>query len=176
MSYQPSNRTLLLSLNSDYLQSNYSSKSLKHSIHFPKTSKHTRQEFAAECDINTIMARYIRTGEMPHVNLRAPQYFDSSGVDFQTHMQAIGEAKSLFAELPSDIRNRFRNDPGQFIDFCSDPSNRTELAHMGLLSPEAARSVLRPSAPSAPAAKAPQAPPASAETPPAPAPSSGADA
>lgn len=176
MSYQPNNRTLLLSLNSDHLQSNFSSKSLKHSIPFPKSSKHTRQEFAAECDINTIMARYIRTGEMPHINLRAPQYFDSSGVDFQTHMNAIGEAKSLFAELPSDIRNRFRNDPAQFIDFCGDPANRTELAHMGLLSPDATRSVLRPSSPSAPATKAPKTQPASAETPPAPASAPSADA
>jgi len=147
MSYQPTNRTILTSLNSNHLQSNFSSKSLNHSLSFPSKSPHTRQEFKAESDINTIMARYIRTGELPHVNTIAPQYFEASGVDFQTHMQAIAEAKSLFAQLPSAIRNRFYNDPGQFVDFCSEPANRTELAHMGLLSPEATRSVLYPEPP-----------------------------
>ncbi|AXH76888.1 MAG: internal scaffolding protein [Microviridae sp.] len=159
MSYQPSNRTILISLDTPYLQSPFSDKSsLKTGLSFESIPSRTRQEFASECDINTIMARYLRTGEMPHVNLLAPQYFDAPGVDFQTHMNAIAEAKSLFAQLPSDIRNRFYNDPGQFVDFCSDPSNRKELATMGLLSPEATRQVLYPSPPTDTSTKAPTAP------------------
>lgn len=173
MSYQPNNRTILFSHNPPNLQSHTSAKQLNFSISFPKTSKHTRQEFKAECDINTIMGKYMRTGELPHVNLVAPQYFDASGVDFQTHMNAIAEAKSLFAQLPSSVRNRFYNDPGQFVDFCSEPANRTEMAQMGLLSPDVARSILNPPPPTATTSKTAPAP---AESQPAPvaAPAAGA--
>jgi len=159
MSYQPNNRTPLLPSKSHVISA-YSSKPRSHSIIFPEISPFTRQEFKDECDINTLMARYIRTNEMPHVNILAPQYFDAAGVDFHTHMNAVAEAKSLFAQLPSSVRNRFRNDPGHFIDFCSDPGNRKEMAEMGLLSPSATREALRPSPPSAPPASAPPAPPA----------------
>lgn len=168
MSYQPSNRTPLTSFNSNSFQSFFSDKPRSHALTFPPQSKHTRQEFKEECDINTLMARYMRTGELPHVNLIAPQYFEAAGVDFQTHMLAVAQAKSLFAQLPSEIRNRFYNDPGQFVDFCSEPSNRVELAHMGLLSPEATRSVLNPTPP---LATAPKAAPAPSQAPSAPAPS-----
>lgn len=173
MSYQPSNRTTLYSHNPSNLQTHTTSKQLDFSIKFPPTSKHTRQEFKAECDINTIMGKYMRTGELPHVNLVAPQYFDASGVDFQTHMNAIAEAKSLFAQLPSAIRNRFYNDPGQFVDFCSEPANRTEMAQMGLLSPDVTRSILNPIPPTATTSKTAPAP---AESQPAPvaAPAAGA--
>jgi hypothetical protein len=37
--------------------------------------------------------------------------------------------------LPADIRFRFLNDPGRFVDFCSDPANRDEMSKMGLLRP-----------------------------------------
>lgn len=136
------------------IQSPFSTK-LKQSLTFPSQSPHTRQEFKEESDINTIMARYMRTGELPHVNTQAPQYFDASGVDFQTHMEAVASAKSLFAQLPSNVRARFANDPGLFIDFCGEDGNRTELAKMGLLSPEATRKALTPTPPSAPAASVP---------------------
>jgi len=155
MSYSPSSRTPLIS--PSYFRSQYSRISPV-PISFPDVSPHTRQEFASECDINTLMARYIRTGGLPHVNLLAPQYFDAAGVDFHSQMNAVAEAKSLFAQLPSAVRNRFRNDPGHFIDFCSDPANRREMAEMGLLSPEATRKALTPAPPTAPTPKAPPAP------------------
>lgn len=111
---------------------------------FEENSPHTRQEFKAESDINTIMVQYMRTGELPQVNLVAPQYLDVSDMDFQTHMQYVVDAQNLFAELPSAIRTRFANDPGAFIDFCADPENRREMAKMGLLSLEATKAILTP--------------------------------
>lgn len=159
MSLNLSNRTPLSTASNFYL-SQYSAKPRLHGLTFPEVSPITRQEFKAECDINTLMAKYQRTGELPHVNLLTPQYFDAPGVDFHTHMNAVAQAKSLFAQLPSGVRNKFLNDPGRFIDFCSDPSNRTELAHMGLLSPEATRSVLNPTPPTAMVTAKPTARPA----------------
>lgn len=113
----------------------------RHAIFFEENSPHTKQEFKAESDINTIMARYNRTGELPQINLVAPQYLDVTGMDFHAHMNAVREAQNLFDDLPSQIRNRFANDPGAFIDFCSDPDNRLELSKMGLLSTEATKAI-----------------------------------
>lgn len=158
MSYNPSNRTKLFPSSSP-ITSQFSTKS-RVSLTFPDRSPFTRQEFRDESDINTIMGRYLRTGELPHVNLIAPQYFDSEGVDFQAHMQVIAEAKTLFARLPSAIRSQFYNDPAHFVDYCSNPANRVDLAHMGLLSPSATREALNPEPPTAPASSRRVAPPA----------------
>lgn len=110
---------------------------LKTAICFPEQSPHTKQSFKDECDINTIMARYMSTGQLPDLALANPQYFDASGADFQQSMEFVAGAQSLFAELPSQVRNRFGNDPAAFLDFCSHDKNRPELAEMGLLRPNA---------------------------------------
>lgn len=137
-----------------------------HSISFAANSPYTRQEFKDECDINTIMARYQHTGELPHINLSTPQFLDvSSSLQFQDSMNYVAEAQSMFAELPSTIRDRFRNDPGLFLEFCSNEVNRKELAHMGLLTPEATQEALYPiispnlSQPTASPKESPKAPP-----------------
>lgn len=152
MSYNPKHRTPFLN-NSTPFMTAYSVK-LQTPITFPTNSPYTRQEFKAESDINTIMAQYMRTGELPQINLLAPQYLDVSDMAFQTHMQYVVDAQNLFAELPSSLRNRFANDPGAFIDFCADPENRPEMAKLGLLSNDAAKAILTPVLPknAAPAA------------------------
>lgn len=109
---------------------------------FAENSPHTRQEFKDEADINTIMARYQRTGELPQLNLTAPQYLQLDGATFQEHMEFVAEAQSMFEELPSRIRNRFDNDPAKFLDFTSNENNRQELARMGLLSASATQEAL----------------------------------
>lgn len=112
--------------------------STDYSLSFPQNSPVTKQSFAAECDINTIMSRYQSTGEMPVINQVAPQYLDLDQSDFQSAMEVVAGAQSLFADLPSAIRTRFHNDPGEFLAFTSDPSNRAEMHALGMLRPEAA--------------------------------------
>lgn len=105
------------------------------SITFPPNSRWTKQEFASECDINTIMSQYQSTGIMPNLNERAPQYLDCTelGNDFQYMQNQVIEAQALFDDLPSKLRNRFQNDPAQFLNWVSDPLNRPEMADLGLL-------------------------------------------
>lgn len=104
------------------------------SLKFPANSRWTKQCFKEEADINTIMAKYIATGEMPNITERAPQYLDAtSGFDFQDMQNQVVEAKNLFMELPSVLRNRFSNDPALFLEYCQDESNRPEMYKLGLL-------------------------------------------
>lgn len=95
----------------------------------------TKQEFARECDINNIMSRYLKTGIIDHVRDSAPQFLDATGLEFQSAMELVAQAESLFEELPSSIRNRFENDPRQLLEFVHDPANVAESVAMGFLDP-----------------------------------------
>jgi len=94
-----------------------------------------QQQFRDEADINTIMERFGRTGELV-APVRLPQYGDFDGVnDYHTAMNAVIEAQASFDSLPATVRARFENDPGQFVEFCLDENNRDEAVKLGLIEP-----------------------------------------
>ena len=100
-------------------------------INFPEPSR-TKQSFKQEADINTILEKYARTGLIPSYD-QPQQYGDYTGVmDYHTAQNKIAEGKSAFADLPSKIRKRFDNDPGQFLDFIYDEENFDEMVELGL--------------------------------------------
>ncbi|AXH77042.1 MAG: internal scaffolding protein [Microviridae sp.] len=102
-------------------------------ITFPLVSPVTKQCFKDEADINTIMSRYQSTGEMPVINEVAPQYLDATGFDFQVMQDKVVEARNLFSTLPSSLRNRFSNDPAEFLSYVADEANYPEMRKLGLL-------------------------------------------
>ena len=92
-----------------------------------------QQHAAEECDINTIVRRFGLTGQLPE-NVRMPQYGDfSDATDYHTALNAVIAANESFMQLPADVRTRFNNDPGAFVDFCSDENNRAEAVKLGLV-------------------------------------------
>jgi phage internal scaffolding protein len=92
-----------------------------------------QQQFREECDINTIMERFGRTGELI-APVRMPQYGDFDGVnDYHSAMNAIVEAQSAFDSLPAKVRARFGNDPAEFLDFVYNEENREEAIRLGLV-------------------------------------------
>ncbi|AXH74790.1 MAG: internal scaffolding protein [Microviridae sp.] len=95
----------------------------------------TKQSFKDECDINTILSKFQRTGLLDFVEKRQPQYGDVTGIEFQTALQQVIDANALFADLPSKWRKRFHNDPAEFLDFVDDPANREEAIALGLITP-----------------------------------------
>nr|AVQ10265.1 minor capsid protein [Gokushovirinae environmental samples] len=96
----------------------------------------TRQEFAEECDINTIMARYEATGVISHVNRAQPMYLDTTSYpDLQGAMETFREASEAFAALPAKVRKEFDNDPQKFIDFAVDEKNVDQMREWGLAEP-----------------------------------------
>lgn len=94
----------------------------------------TVQSAKDECDINKIMSRYAKTGLISHVNGREARYGDFTGVvDYQTAVDAVRAAEVSFMALPSSVRSRFDNDPGQLIAFLSDRANLDEAVELGLV-------------------------------------------
>lgn len=113
----------------------------------------TKQSFKDDADINRIMVKFKRTGVLDWAKTVEPRFLDTTGADFQAAMEVVAMGKTAFAGLPAHVRNRFKNDPVEFLNFCEDPKNRAEGAEMGLWPKEA----------TPPKGEAPEAPPAGPE-------------
>ena len=96
---------------------------------------HVKQAFKDECDVNKIMAKFQKTGLLEHVRENAGSYEDYTNGPQSYHdacNQAL-HAEQMFLTIPSSIRAKFANDPGQFLDFVDDPKNEAALVTMGLV-------------------------------------------
>lgn len=90
------------------------------------------ESHATETDINVIMSRYERTGQLPQV-LGQPLFGDFTEMpDYRQAVTQIRQAEEAFLEVPAKVRALFGNDPAEFIKFCSDPGNKAELEKLGL--------------------------------------------
>ncbi len=92
----------------------------------------TKQSFKNECDINNIMAKYQKIHTIEHVNERSGEYGFASGFDLKEAMDQVQQAQIMFDELPSSIRTKFNNQPGEFLDFVQDEDNIPEMIELGL--------------------------------------------
>ena len=96
----------------------------------------TVQADAADADINTIVRRFGLTGTLPE-SFRVPLLEDYSEVgDFHSAQLAIAEAHANFMLIPADVRAKFSNDPGIFLDFAVNPDNIDTLRELGLAKPK----------------------------------------
>ncbi len=96
-----------------------------------------KRSFQAEADINKIMAKYARTGEMPPVDLKNPLYGDYSDVqDYQMALNKVNAATESFNALPSEVRSRVNNDEAQYLMFIEDEANAEEIISLGIASEE----------------------------------------
>lgn len=93
----------------------------------------TKQEFAKESDMNYIVARYHSTGQLP-AGAQEAIFADVSNIgDFAEMQRSVKSAEAAFASLPANVRSRFKNRPGDLIDFIQDGRNRDEAISLGLI-------------------------------------------
>ena len=87
------------------------------------------QSAEEESNINTIVRRFGISGELPN-QVAMPQSGDFTNIpDFHTVMNLVRQAQEEFVRIPADVRARFNNDPGRFMEFLM-----TLLTMMRLLS------------------------------------------
>ncbi len=99
----------------------------------PQMTKLSEQD---STDVNLIMDSWISGGlaVASHLNTAEGRYGDfSSGVDFQSALNAVSAARAEFMKLPAKVRAHVDNDPGAFLDLVYDPSRRDELEELGLV-------------------------------------------
>lgn len=99
----------------------------------------TQEHFAKECDINHIMDKVKRTGEISHLARKRGVYADVSEIgDYQSMLHKIQKAEMAFDTLPRDVRHRFNQSPSEFVAFLSDKKNYDEAVKLGLIEPKEA--------------------------------------
>lgn len=99
----------------------------------------TKQSFKDECDVNRIMAKWRKTGELNHLTEREPTYGDfTNATDYLAARQAVIDAQADFNSLSASIRDRMGNDPGVLLSFLADPANVEEGIALGLIEKPAA--------------------------------------
>jgi len=99
----------------------------------------TRQEFADECDINTIMGKYDAYLSDPMRSVREPLYYDFTQQPdtLIEAMEVLKAGETAFYSLPAIVRREFDNNAASFVDFASDPENLPQMRTWGLAKPEA---------------------------------------
>lgn len=110
-------------------------------VSFDPKERRTKQEFGDDVNINTIVEKYMRLGEIPAQNQARVQayYGDVSDVgSFQEMIESYHEAQDTFMLLPAEIRARFSNNPAELVEFLSNEENEKEAIELGLIvDPEA---------------------------------------
>jgi len=92
-----------------------------------------QQHHKDECDINVILERFGKTGQLP-VNAISGSYGDFSGVhDYHTALNTLIAAETEFESLPATIRKQFANEPANLIEFLNDPKNKDKAVELGLV-------------------------------------------
>lgn len=107
---------------------------LRCAIVFEKPSL-TEQQHKKNVNINTIVKKAKRRGFMEAP--RRQGFFGdfSDAVDYQATLEKIRTAHEDFMALPSNVRAKFQNDPGEIFEFLANPENDEEARDLGLLEP-----------------------------------------
>lgn len=98
----------------------------------------TRQSFAKEADVNTIMSRYAVSGvlvdPMNVDSARVARFGDFSDVaDYGHLLNRLNQAQADFMTLPSTVRAKFDNDVEKALQFITVPENVVEAVKLGLV-------------------------------------------
>lgn len=104
----------------------------KYRIHFDEPSK-TKQSERDLVDINSIVAKYLKTGEMPGMK-GLPTYGDvSAAPTLHESLNLVRDTEAAFATLPARVREAVGNDPEQLLALVSDPERIDEAIELGLV-------------------------------------------
>lgn len=94
-------------------------------LRFEKPSR-TQQSHKEDADINVIVKRFKSSGMVPQKRL-PPEFGDFTGVvSYQDAQNRIRAAQEAFDALPWQVRARFNNSPGAFVEFATDEANIDE--------------------------------------------------
>lgn len=93
----------------------------------------TDQSQAAETDVNYIMDKFMKTGQITHLTSKQAMYRDLTNIpSLGEALTTITKANEAFATLPAKLREKFGNSPELFVSYLQDPKNDKEAIELGL--------------------------------------------
>lgn len=90
------------------------------------------QSAAIETDLNELLRPAIEKGLLRHSLKFEGEYDDIPVASYEEAQIIIAEAKSMYEELPSQIRKRF-DGPKGLLEFVQNPNNVNEMKELGIL-------------------------------------------
>lgn len=97
-----------------------------------KSKTKANQASVNDTHINNILRKYDKTGLVTHISKHEAKYADVPATDFQTMSDQVAMVNSMFEELPATERNKFNNDPAQWLFAVQDPESRKQYYDEGL--------------------------------------------
>jgi phage internal scaffolding protein len=96
----------------------------------------TKQSFKDQCDLPRLMRQGVPNA-VGWVNTASPSFGNfADAQSFEEAQNSVAETKSAFENLPSAIRQKFKNSAANMIEFLSKAENREEAISLGLLPSE----------------------------------------
>lgn len=94
----------------------------------------TQQQYKDDCDVNLIMERFMKTGEITHLAKQELIEGDFSSLpSYREALDTVNRARDMFGELPAKVRLQFENDPQKLLEFMKDDNNYDEALKLGLI-------------------------------------------
>jgi phage internal scaffolding protein len=84
-------------------------------------------------NIENLLEPARRKGLLDAVTRYEGEMDDIPAKTFEEALNIVTQASQMFEAMPAHIRNRFSNNPKEFLEFTHDPKNADEMAKMGLL-------------------------------------------
>lgn len=95
----------------------------------------TDQSFAKDCDVNEIIKKFTKSGQLTHLARKEGIYADVSQIqDLLGSYETVNLAHEAMQSLPSQLRAKLENDPAKLIEYLNDPKNDEEAIKLGLKS------------------------------------------
>ena len=101
-----------------------------------------QQSMGDDHNIVNLVDRLVRNGQGVEMPVPISDAF-VQGIDYHTAMNQIRQADADFMQLPAEVRARFDNDAGTFLDFFNNPDNYEEARKLGFLAPTEAKAPLK---------------------------------
>lgn len=96
----------------------------------------TDQSWKVDCDVNHVMSKFMKTGQISHLAKVEGQYADVSGIQcLHDSLTVVAEAESAFNMLPAKLRKKFSNSMVKMDEYLRDPKNNEEAIKLGLKKP-----------------------------------------
>jgi hypothetical protein len=93
----------------------------------------TSQEQKDECNINRILDSKKHGMSLGHLANYGGQYGDFSNFNernFEDMQNTMARAKTIFNDLPAELRKEFDNNVGAFFGFVNNPENKDRLQEL----------------------------------------------
>lgn len=93
----------------------------------------TDQQYKQDCDVNHIIRKFSKTGQISHLAKAQGQYADVAEIpDLLGALGQVTQAQQSFDLLPAELRKKFSNSPVEMYNWLQNPQNDKEAVRLGL--------------------------------------------